>query len=393
MPRPPVVLDRRPDLPDSHYVDNRIYRDDEIFRIENEQIFSKVWKFVCHRSELPAPFDFRTVTVAGVPLVVVRNGDGELRSFVNVCSHRGLQFEERPAGNAKAFQCKFHLWTYDTAGTLVGMPRGEAYEPQGLDKADLGLRPVRVDEHHGMIFVNLDDNASSLADYLGNAGEWLEPVFQNQELEILYFSEQILHTNWKNWQETNMDGYHDYLHVVNRKTSLNNPESLTRKWVIYDGGHLAIEPFIVNYDSYDGMKPRSQLVFEGLEPSEFRVANFFPDVMVNCRSTVVRMDSQIPLGPDKTLVQFRGYGVKGESPEQRRVRAKHHNEMWGPFGRNLPEDMVVCEGQGKAMGEQTGGFTIWAREEDGSRMDDVSIRSWYAEWSKRTGINHARPFD
>lgn len=392
MPRSRVLLDRRPDLPDTHYVDNRIYRDDEIFGIENELIFSKVWKFVCHTSELPSPFDFRTVDVAGVPLVVVRNGDGDLRSFVNVCSHRGLKFEERRAGHARAFQCKFHLWSYNSDGALVGMPRGAAYEPQGLDWSDLGLRPVRVEQKYGMIFVNLDDEADSLDTYLADACEWLEPVFENQELEILYYSEQILNTNWKNWQETNMDGYHDHLHVVNRKTSLSDPASFTRKWVLYDGGHVAIEPLIVDYDAHEGMAPRSQLVFEGLRANEFRVANFFPDVMVNCRSTVVRMDSQAPISADKTLVQFRGYGVKGESPEHRRTRAKHHNAMWGPFGRNLPEDMVVCEAQGKAMNERTGGFTIWAREEDGQRMDDIPIRSWYAEWSRRTGVDHARPF-
>ena len=104
-PRTNSVLNERPDIPDTHFVDHRVYNDPAIFKVETETIFSKVWKFVCHVSEVANPFDFRTTSVAGVPLLILRNGQDELKCFVNICSHRGARFEQRPAGNARRFMC------------------------------------------------------------------------------------------------------------------------------------------------------------------------------------------------------------------------------------------------------------------------------------------------
>src|ERR1041384_4109215 len=92
-------------IPPTHYVDNSIYTSREIFEEEMEKIFKKVWRFVCHESELPNVYDFRTTTVAGVPLVIVRGADGVIRTFLNSCSHRGAVVVREAAGNAKSFRC------------------------------------------------------------------------------------------------------------------------------------------------------------------------------------------------------------------------------------------------------------------------------------------------
>lgn len=70
---------RKPELPESHYLDNRIYTDEAVFRDEQERIFGKVWQFVCHESEFAANGDFRTTTIAGKPIVIVRGQDGVIR--------------------------------------------------------------------------------------------------------------------------------------------------------------------------------------------------------------------------------------------------------------------------------------------------------------------------
>ena len=391
MARSAAVLNAPPDIPSTHYVDNQIYTNERIFQLENERLHSKIWKCVAHVSEIAEPFDFRTVTVAGVPLIILRNKEGELKAFVNVCSHRGVQVETRPAGNAKSFQCKFHLWTYNTKGACVGMPRGEAYEPCGLSKKDLGLKEVRIGEVKGLVFVNLDDDAISLEEFVGDSLELVADIFDNQELEVFHYHEQILDTNWKNWQETNMELYHEYLHVLNRHTSLEKDAYFARKWHTYDHGHCGIEPYVVDYENYEGMKARSDLAFKGLQASEFRLVDLFPDLLVLCRSTVVRLDQQEPIAPGKTKVIYRALGVKGEPAADRRQRARDNAEFWGPFGRNLPEDMVVCEAQTKAMSEITGGYTIWAREEDNKTQDDVGIRNYFQEWSRLMDIDPANP--
>ena len=391
MPRTAAILDTAPDLPSTHYVDNRIYRDPDIFKVENENLISKVWKFVCHVSEIPEPFDFRTITVAGVPLIVLRDKQGDLKALVNICSHRGARLEERPAGNAKSFQCLFHLWTYDTTGNCIGMPRGEAYEPCNLKKEDLGLREVRIGEKNGLVFVNLDDDAISLDEFLGDSMDPLSPIFDNQELEVIHYHEQVLDTNWKTWQETNMEMYHEYMHVLNRETSLEEEGYFARKWIVHENGHSVLEPLIVNYANFDGMQDRGSLTFKGLRPSEFWISNYFPDLLILCRSSVVRLDTQIPISADKTLIQFRALGVKGESEADRRRRISDQNEFWGPFGRNLSEDMVLCQSQTKAMTEKSGGYSIWAREEGGTTQDDCGIRAYYEAWSHYTGLDPANP--
>ena len=92
-----AILDTAPDIPNTHFVDHKIYTDPDIFKIEIETIFTKVWKFVCHTSEVEMPLDFRTIEVAGVPLIILRNEEGALKCFLNVCSLRGVKFEQRPS--------------------------------------------------------------------------------------------------------------------------------------------------------------------------------------------------------------------------------------------------------------------------------------------------------
>src|ERR687886_523281 len=87
-----------------------------------------------------------------VPVVVMRDGDGGLRGFVNVCRHRGhpVALED---GNARRLQCRYHGWTYGLDGRLTGAPRCRL-EP-GFDKSELGLQPVAVDVWRDLVFVNL----------------------------------------------------------------------------------------------------------------------------------------------------------------------------------------------------------------------------------------------
>src|SRR2546423_12973080 len=93
---------RPPRLPDTHYVDTRLYTDDRLFEEERDKIFPRVWVIACHESELPAAHDYRTFQhPAGVNLIVTRGGDGEVRAFYNVCPHRGNVLDYDPAGNAR----------------------------------------------------------------------------------------------------------------------------------------------------------------------------------------------------------------------------------------------------------------------------------------------------
>ena len=150
LPLSAVAPEKVPNLPPSHFVDTRIYTDAGIFAEERVKIFAKVWNFVCHESEIASAGSFRTATVAGYPLVVVRQSDGGIKAFYNICRHRQAQVVRTCSGQAKAFQCFYHLWTYGIDGRLGGVTLPEGYAGTGFDKADYGLREVRVDQLAGM---------------------------------------------------------------------------------------------------------------------------------------------------------------------------------------------------------------------------------------------------
>src|SRR5262249_44013258 len=88
-----------PSLQRNEWVDSRIYSDPQIFEEELEKIFKKTWIPVCHESELPSAYDFRTMSIAREPIIVCRGPDNEIRAFLNVCPHRGMIIERRPSGS------------------------------------------------------------------------------------------------------------------------------------------------------------------------------------------------------------------------------------------------------------------------------------------------------
>jgi methanesulfonate monooxygenase large subunit len=389
--------DSAPGLPDTHYVDNRIYTDEEIFREEQEKIFSRVWKFCCHESELPEPGDFRTTTIAGMPVIIVRGVDRAVRAFYNACPHRGAPLAREPSGNAQYFTCLFHHWTFDSDGACLGISKPEGYAHCGLDAGDCNLRQVRAEVHGGLVFCNLDDDAPSFDEHYGKALTSVADVLDAGPLEVFHFHRAVLPTNWKLWVATNCEVYHAFLHVVNRQTSFNSPGYFDRSATLFPGGHHAFTPADIAYDRYrQGGRNWSlrDLTLPGMRPNEFRVANFFPDLMINIRASTMRLDCVTPLSATEVAVEFRGLGVKGESEENRRTRINNHNQFWGPFGRNLPEDSIASVSQMRAMRRGASRYSIIARDDNGApAMNDEPMRAYYREWSRLMGRPAHNPFN
>jgi methanesulfonate monooxygenase large subunit len=118
----------------------------------------------------------------------------------------------------------------------------------------------------------------------------------------------------------------------------------------------------------------------------------FPGMNFNLRGSALRCDIVTPLGPDQVLIEYRGLGLKSDTPEERMVRIKHHNTIWGPFGRNLHEDLIGVQGQGSAM--QAGAEPrriLHGRHENGTIHDEVGMRHFYAEWGRWMDRNPADP--
>ena len=375
-----------PGMPPTHYLDNRIYTDAGIFALERERIFARCWKFLCHESEIANPGDYRTATLAGIPLIVLRDAAGTVRAYYNICPHRGAALLRESAGSIEndRIQCFYHLWSFDTAGRCVNIPEAGAYEAVGLDRDRVGLRRVRVELFCGMVFVCLDDDAPPLLEALGPAADDMRGPLGTRPLEVFHYHRAEIGANWKLFVETNTEGYHELLHVFNRRTAVGRAGYRKRRWETHPGGHNTFHQAVIGYDRHE-LEDREDATFPGMVPNGHVVVDLFPDAMFNVRATVGRIDSLTPIAPGLTLLECRGIGLADDSDEERAMRVRHHNQVWGPSGQNLPEDIWAVETQWRNMKSGALAYSIVAREEDRAAMDDAPVRNFYAEWRRRTG--------
>jgi methanesulfonate monooxygenase large subunit len=385
MARTAADWDKKPALAPTHYVDPRIYSDPTVFAEEQEKIFAKVWVIACHESELPNPNDYRTFAhPAGKNLLVARGEDGKVRTFYNVCPHRGNTIVYNPAGNGKHITCIFHAWAFNTKGDCIDITREKQGYGDRLNKKDYGLREVRTAVGYGgMVWVNLDDAADPLEEYVGHALDGMLKCLESEPLDIFHYHKAVVNTNFKFWHDTNSEFYHDYMHYHNRQTSMLLPTYWEREYVPFPNGHAQVGDQVVNYEAYEGFHSR-ELSFPGLPRNGWKMVDLFPNCTYNIRGSSLRLDTMTPQSPTRTVIEFRGLGLRRDTPAERSQRIRDYNSIWGPFGRNLHEDLLGVMGQGRAIGRgQT--WILHGREEQHKIHDEVGMRHYYTEWTRRMG--------
>lgn len=384
---------RRPNHQVMPYVDSRIYSDDQIFEEELEKIWRKVWVLTVHESELPKALDYRTLTVAREPVVIVRGPDNKVRAFLNVCPHRGNIVVRKPAGsltvaepsgNVNHMTCMFHGWQFDAYGNCADIPRCKAGYQDRLTKKDVGLRELKCEvAYGGFVWVSLSDQVEPLQSFIGDAFGIMKTEIDTEPLEVFHYHKAFIASNYKLWHDTNSEFYHDYMHYFNRATSMMQPGYFERRYTAFPNGHATVGSMEVKYEAYQGASSRD-LSFPGMPKNGWKMVDLFPGATYNIRGSSLRVDTMTPIGPNLVLIEFRGLGLKRDTEEERELRVRDHNTIWGPFGRNLHEDLLGITGQGVAMRPGTQPRTILhGRFEDGTIHDEVGMRHYYEEWARR----------
>jgi choline monooxygenase len=198
--RAAVPLSRAETLP------SRYYLDPSVLEVEKERIFGRTWQLVARTDELQRVGDFVPVTVLDEPVVITRAPDGELRAFYNVCRHRAGQVA-LSRGNRKSLQCRYHGWTYGLDGGLRACPEME--ETEGFRKEDFGLVPVRVERWGPFVFVNLSEDAPSLAEMMGDIPAEVEQAgYDVDRMRPVERREYVVECNWKVYVDNYLEGYH-----------------------------------------------------------------------------------------------------------------------------------------------------------------------------------------
>ncbi|MCM2972677.1 aromatic ring-hydroxylating oxygenase subunit alpha [Larsenimonas suaedae] len=181
------------------------YKDERVFAVDMQEIFSKEWLFAGMTCEVPKKGNYLTLTVGENPIVLVRGDKDAIHGFYNVCRHRGSKLCLQERGKAAKLVCPYHQWTYELDGRLLfaGSDMGEDFDMNAY-----GLKPIHVRVAGGFIFVCLSEGeAPSFDEFAETLDHYLEP-YDMENTKIAVESNIVEDANWKLVIENNRECYH-----------------------------------------------------------------------------------------------------------------------------------------------------------------------------------------
>ena len=279
----------------------RVYHDPEVFQYEQEAWFAGSWVGVGRTEDAERVGQYFLRTVAGESIIVVRDNDGELRAFFNVCRHRGATLVEEPCGALVRFQCPYHAWIYDLKGNLRPPRHTELLE--SFNVAEWGLVQVRLAVWQGYIFLDLSGEAPPLAEHLGDLPTELAR-FNLGELRRARRIEYDVAANWKAIAENYEECYHcPGVHPqLNRITPYNLGDSVTGQgpWL---GSWM---PVVGEFEtlSMDGANHGRPLI-AGTRDEDVRLIYYFvlwPNMLLSLHPDYLMTHWLEPVAPDHTRI-------------------------------------------------------------------------------------------
>ncbi|MFT5005874.1 MAG: phenylpropionate dioxygenase-like ring-hydroxylating dioxygenase large terminal subunit [Paracoccaceae bacterium] len=188
----------------AHAMPPSVYTTQEFVDEELAHIFSKDWYCVGRADALANAGDYITCELAGQPILVIRDRDGDLRALSNVCLHR-MSTLLQGRGNARSIVCPYHAWTYNLDGRLRGAPAMTLNE--GFCKDQYQLPKIRCETWLGWVFVTLKEDAPTVASQLAQIEEMVAGYDMTNYTEMFH-EEHVWDTNWKVLAENFMESYH-----------------------------------------------------------------------------------------------------------------------------------------------------------------------------------------
>ena len=337
------------------------YHDPEVYALECRRVFGGSWQMVARTEQLTQPGSFVTADIAGEPIVVVRDDQGTLRAFHNVCRHRAAQVVNVPEGTLTKLRCRYHGWTYDLQGRLRGTPEFDGVEE--FCKEQEGLVPLAVAAWGPLVFVHEGTPRLTLAEFLAPLPERTVGL-QIDKLRYVDRRDYDVACNWKVFVDNYQDGgYHvntvhpglagalDYAHY--------RTENLAH-------GSVQISPLKQADDAALG-KVRAG--------SHAHYWWLFPNLMINLYQGVMDTNLVLPLGPDRCRVRFDFYFADTDGPSSRQfiadsIAVAHQVQL---------EDMSVCAEVQRGLASHsydTGRFSV-KREAGGYHFHQL-----LAQWLK-----------
>ncbi|MGA2187872.1 MAG: aromatic ring-hydroxylating dioxygenase subunit alpha [Steroidobacteraceae bacterium] len=303
-----------------------VYSHPELARLERERILMPSWQIVCHLNSIPKTGDYATFDLGPESVLVLRDRDGSVRAYHNVCRHRGARLLDG-AGNCPAtLTCPYHGWTYRHDGALIGMPVKESFP--GLNRAEHSLRPVRTDIAFGFVFVCLAPDSEygpppPVSQMWGKLGEELAAYRCEDMVPLSPISSDVWNVDWK----IAMDNYLESYHVP-----IGHP-GLYRMFTP-DYEDQATVPGVARGSSWlrDKRSPRwSEGLYQSLigravahlPEDQRRVWRFYsalPNLGIDVYPDQMDFFQVLPAGPGKCIIRGAVFGLPTTTREMRAVR-------------------------------------------------------------------------
>ncbi|WP_108815964.1 aromatic ring-hydroxylating oxygenase subunit alpha [Loktanella sp. Alg231-35] len=193
-------------LPNAHYIDP------DVFEVEKKAVLFANWSGLAVTADVPEDGDAKPVEFLGIPLLLVRDRQGQVRVFQNICRHRGMMLVTEAKKIEGAIRCPYHSWCYGTDGRLVSTPHvgGPGHNTHdAIDKSLLGLIEVRSHIWFDTVFINIDGNAAPFeevhADLIARWSDFDQPMYHGGADSTFTLD---LTTNWKLAVENYCESYH-----------------------------------------------------------------------------------------------------------------------------------------------------------------------------------------
>jgi phenylpropionate dioxygenase-like ring-hydroxylating dioxygenase large terminal subunit len=323
---------------------NQFYTDPAVFEEEKKKVFFRNWAALGFISDAPEPGDAKPLTFLGQPLVMIRDKDGSLRVFQNICRHRGMILIDKPGKIQRAIRCPYHSWCYELDGRLrttphVGGPGTNRHD--AIKRDELGLFEVRSHVWLGIVFVNLDGNAPAFNDYAASAiaryADFDRPLYKCGDEGTFTMEVQ---GNWKLAIENGAESYHlPWVHPgLNSYSRLEDHYHLDLGDPFCGQGTTVYSPMLTE----DG---RRFPAFGGQDPKWEKGAEypmFFPNVMIGLQNDHTYGFIVVPETHDRSVehVQIYYTDPKVADEEWREMREINARTWRSVFD----EDIFVVEG-------------------------------------------------
>jgi phenylpropionate dioxygenase-like ring-hydroxylating dioxygenase large terminal subunit len=183
------------------------YFDPDLYQMEAELLWPRVWQMACRLEEIPEPGDFVEYEILDQSVIVLRADDMGVRAFQNVCRHRGVKVVEGRGACGSGFTCPFHGWCYGADGKNTHIPQRRTFAEHNVQPGDIDLTPVRCETWGACAWINLDDGAPPLRQCLEPAATILDG-WKVESLRTEWWYACRLPVNWKLAEQAFQEQYH-----------------------------------------------------------------------------------------------------------------------------------------------------------------------------------------